>query len=124
MKLKVFNPQTLPVVRHGEATVRLSDKGVVALSKRTCEIMNLKAGDGIALHQDEDELSDWYLEKTKDGYTTRTSGGNLTGLMFNASSIVGLFDLNGKTSIRFKIAQEPTIVETQTLFAILTSAVK
>ncbi|WP_372648232.1 hypothetical protein [Draconibacterium sp.] len=68
MKLKKFNNKTLP--RNGQISgsihITFNKKGVISFSKSASDLLNLKDGDRIVLHQDEENRGDWYLEKTED----------------------------------------------------------
>ena len=72
MKLKVYNKDNAASTsRTSAVTFRFYAKGVLGLSKGLRQQLNLTPGDGIEVAQDEDEPTDWYIKKSKDGIVTR-----------------------------------------------------
>lgn len=85
MKLKSFNPQSVPNLRAGSdiPTVSLNySSGVMTFNKGACEFLKLKKGDQVVIHQDEEEPQDWYIQKVPEGG----------------------FELRGKTTEEFPLA--------------------
>ncbi len=93
MKLKSYNPETLPVSSKGKPAMYLNSKaGILHISAAAAEKLGLKEGDFIELSQDEDEPQDWYLSKTKKGFGLRNKkkGSAEQGLIFSNKALTKL----------------------------------
>lgn len=85
MKLKAFvNTRTRP----SECTMRMSLKtGLFTFTKSAKEKIGIDAEkDKIMFFQDEESPKDWFVCKSKEGFTVRT-GSDDTTLHFNASTL-------------------------------------
>jgi len=60
MKLNTLNTETLPTTRDGKPTVTLS-KGASSFNWQSVEMLDLKPGDTIEIHQDDDPDSETHL---------------------------------------------------------------
>ncbi len=72
MKLKEFSPKNIKTVRVGQPVINMNGKsGLISFSKAFAESIDLKGGEAISFHQDEDRPKDWYIEITPDGFPSR-----------------------------------------------------
>lgn len=92
MKLKTFNIKTAPASRAKAASVRINAKaGLFNFSKDAFDLMVLKPGDQIQVHQDESAPDCFYLEQVKeDGFVLREktgAGAASGGGIFNSTTV-------------------------------------
>lgn len=69
MKLKKYD-SSLQSTRTGEPRISFDDKGVIRINKTAVEALGLKPGDKIAFLMDEENPTDWYITKDKEGFPT------------------------------------------------------
>jgi hypothetical protein len=119
--------------RRGEVSISFRKSGSITISTAAEKLIGLKAKDHIDLFQDEEEPSDWYLHKSKEGcLTLRHPNGNPDhggGLATNASSIcykfrvsLGLEDYT--ENLRCLISRTPVTENKMELWPLLTASVK
>lgn len=89
MKLTTYNPDTLPSIKGSskKPLIGFSTKaGTFRFNRKSVEAMGLKAGNNIFIHQDSENVSDWYLEVVKTGGFELRVKENLTpgGLMLQS----------------------------------------
>jgi hypothetical protein len=65
MKLRTFDKTITKTVSPGECSVTVNPKGTVFFSVGLVKVMQLEPGDRVLFHQDQENRSDWYIEKTK-----------------------------------------------------------
>lgn len=127
MKLKSYNPETLPVSSKGKPAMYLNSKaGMLHISAAAAEKLGLKEGDFIELSQDEDEPQDWYLSKTKKGFGLRNKkkGSAEQGLIFNNTALTKLiFESVGyqEQTGRVLFGAEPVTVNKVDYWPVITS---
>ena len=93
MKLKTFDASNTPTrtMTNRQASVTLTFKsGLFAFSKGACDLIGLKHDTQIVIHQDEDMLHQFYIEKVKkNGFELRHKNeANPHPLMMNNSALV------------------------------------
>jgi len=127
MKLRTFNAENSQQYKKGECTINVTRAGSFTLSKDLCEAMGIKAGDKIAVHQDELEPTNWYLSKSDDGFTVHDGGrGDATNSFNNARSakeILMSID-NHDNSVSFYVARKAEKIGKIDYHAIMTSKPK
>ncbi len=123
MRLKEFNSENTMVARSGSPCIGVNQKtGVFNMNKLATELMGLKNGDGITIHQDEDQPENWYIEKAKtNGFITREKKDASGGLMFNNTTLARAIAEGGgcSGSFRLLIAGQPTKHEKRVLWGLL-----
>jgi hypothetical protein len=107
MGLKTYN--TLNVRRNRQpmtpCLMLYRKQGIIMFNSTAQELMKLKAGDHVQFHQDEDEPSEWYVQKTKgkEGFRLRLTSRN-NYLALNSSFMVQtIYDSVNYTGINGKI---------------------
>jgi hypothetical protein len=131
MKLKLFNTNTCPTARRGEAYIRFNRKaGSVVISKVAADAVGITKS--LEILQDEESPIDWYIRASDAaGAFQARRDKNSQHLIFNAASLSravedslkGMRDFSDNPSIRISIATKP--VEDQPgLFALLTRGAK
>lgn len=94
MKLKEFNAENTVAIRGGGAvkvaSLSLNQKtGLFTLNEQACAQIGLSDGDQVIIHQDEEDETNWYLEKVKEkGFFMRSKESAGKGLMFNNTAMV------------------------------------
>lgn len=127
MKLKSFNPETLPVSSKGKPAMYINSKaGMFHISATAAEKLELKEGDSIELHQDEEQPQDWYLSKTKKGFGLRNKkkGSDEQGLNFNNTALAKLiFESVGYKAQtgRVLFGAEPTVIKSVAYWPVITA---
>lgn len=131
MKLNTFNQLTLPK-QLGRNTgtisrISLGKNGLILINKAGCTSMNLMPGDKVAIAQDEDDPSNWYIFKHKDGYELRGKDFEKTGsLSFNHKTLIQAFleafGLPENQTYMFLISGEPTNIEKTNCWGILVTS--
>lgn len=121
MKLKIYNKNTRS--RHSEPFLTFGKNGAVTISQEAAKILELKNGDSIVISQDEEGPKDWYIAKGCDDIIVRDKGSG--SLLFNSASI-GIelkksTGLNINKSVRFRMANEPTLQDGVKWYALITS---
>jgi hypothetical protein len=125
MKLKKYDA-SVQSTRTGEPRISFDDKGVIRINKTAVQAIGLKAGDKVSFLQDEENPTDWYLSKDKDGFPTRDVNDS-GGLVINSSKTrndfyASLFEANEEEGRRsFPLAIEPEKNNGMLLYAILTA---
>ena len=132
MKLKEFNAENTISVRGGfpnKPVVGLNTKsGLFNFSPTAVAILQLKAGDQIVCHQEEEQPDTWYLEKvTANGFVLREKANITKGLIFNntalARAIAGSVDM-GSQGGKVIISGEPLKLGKRTLWIVITASLK
>ena len=107
MALKTYN--TLNVRRNRQplapCIMLYRKQGILMFNATAQELMKIKAGDHVQFHQDEDDPSDWYVQKTKgkEGFKLRLTSRN-NYLALNSSFMVQtIYDSVGFTGINGKV---------------------
>lgn len=111
MKLKTFDTTNVLVERKQEARIHINiSTGLFTINKTAADLMALKAGEMVCLHQDEDEKENWYIEKVKkDGFSLRYNGNLGSGVFFNSAIMARMIvesveaDKGGRVKIGEKI---------------------
>lgn len=128
MKLKEFTPGNCPTSRSysGTPTIGINVKtGLFRVSSVAKDIIGLKDGDQVILHQDDEDPINWYIEKVKDGgFILRQKESTGQALLFNNSTlakhIAASVEFTGKSG-KVIVAGEPTLFQKRKLFGLLTS---
>ncbi len=89
MNLQTFNPENLPSVKGSSKRplIGFSAKaGTFRINRTAVEKIKLKSDDCIVVHQNADEISEWYLEVVKVGGFILRQKPNITpgGLIFQS----------------------------------------
>jgi len=126
MKLIKFDTTNCAATtRKGENAITMRRSGVISLNGGTIELTKLKAGDAIAILQDEENPEDWYITKDPDGFTLRNGGKASKCLNANNASFVNkMLDALGihtEAGVRFQLAPQPTKEGNMILHGIITS---
>ncbi len=127
MKLKEFNTENTVSTRGGGTTPSIGiilKSGLFNLNQAACDLMGLKAGDQVVIHQDEEHVEDWYLEKVNSkGFVVRSKPQTQKGLLFNNTSIArqiaGSVEYNGSGG-KLLIAGKATGFEKRKLWGLIT----
>lgn len=128
MKLKSFNPENIPQnTRIGIAKVSLNSKsGTITLTKQTVIKMDLKPNDKIEFFQDEENVDEWYIAVTKNGFDIRDKKKDQT-FIFNSTFLVKkIFDsmiYNHHTGYCL-LGAEPVIKDKVKYWPIITKTLK
>jgi hypothetical protein len=126
MKLKSFTPENTHSQRKGTPSIHLNGKtGLIAISKCAAEKLNLKKGELLCFHQDEEEEQDWYIEKVKEGgfYFREYK----SGFMVNSTALVRkIFEsvVFERESGRILLAGQPTKLGARTMHGLLVNCLK
>ena len=123
--MKFFLPSNVPVtVGRGQGTdpfVRINANGTITLSEAATVLLDVKAGDKIAISQDDD--GEWYVTKNSEGFVLR--GKNNSPILTMQCVFITKQILDDETkSARMMLAKEPIVYQKQKLYAILTSSKK
>ena len=126
MKLIKFDKTNCAATaRKGENAITMRRSGVISINGGSIQLTKLKAGDAIAILQDEDNPEDWYLTKDDDGFLLRDGGKASKTLNANNSAFVNkMFDALGihtEAGVRFQLAPQPTKEGKMILHGIITS---
>jgi hypothetical protein len=132
MKLKTFNPDNCISSRSGKSTKPIvginSKNGLFRMAPPVCDLLELKEGDHVMFHQDEEDPANWYAEKVKEGgFVLRIKPGVGKGLYFNNTSLArSIFASVGYAAVsgQVRVAGQPTKVEKHKLFALLTAGLQ
>lgn len=121
MRLRKFNKADSRQQFKGVSAVTIANYGWFKLNAKAVHELGLKAGDKINLHQDQDRVTDWYMEKTDDPLGLPLHPGK-NCLMVGCQKIVRRMmqsTINdGSKSASFRIVTEP---DENGLYAIITS---
>lgn len=112
MKLITFDATNTLNYRRGEATIRFNKKGPNSISTEACKNLGLKDGDCIAIHQDDENPSDWYISADSNGFKLRLQSAQSKGLYFNSAAIANtILDALGVEEISkvFKMGEIVTV---------------
>ena len=87
MRTKTYNPTSTPTrVWRAPAIGVTLRTGVFTLNRAAINKLDLKSGDMVQFHQDEDSPEDWYIEKVKgNGFVLREAG--KSSLCFNSKPL-------------------------------------
>ena len=123
MKLQKYNQ--LNQISRGCRTIpffRIHEKGTMVLNQATADLLKVKSGDRINIYNDEERISDWYVEKTTDADGLLLRKHN-KGIICNAVKITDkMFEsLRITKKASFLIAKQP-IEDGSSIYAILTSS--
>ncbi len=124
LKLKTFTKLNSSKAILIAPCISFSKIGTIRFNQSAIQLLGIKAGDKVCLHQDESRPKDWYISKSDiNGFDLRKASNDAT-LLFNSSVLVKVFksSIGSESPSRFKIAQEPTEQENVIYYAILTSA--
>lgn len=126
MKLKKFDSTNCQRThRKGIPIIRFGSKGAIWLSRVLVEKIKLSAGDTIAIVQDEDEPTDWYITKDKDGFMLRKT--SIRWLTFNNAVLSkNVLEALGyeDSYASFRVVTEPVIIAKWEYYPILTASGK
>jgi hypothetical protein len=100
---------------------------LIQINKAGCINLHLLPGDKIAIAQDEDDPSNWYVFKHKDGFELRGKDFDKTGsLTFNHKTLIQTFlesfELPTNQSYLFLLSGEPTIIEKTNCWGIIVTS--
>lgn len=119
MKLKEFNTENLPVVSRRDTVPKLgiqAKTGIVIFNPPAIDLLQIKDGDTVVFHQDEEDKVNWYVEvvgNSPKGFKLRIKKPT-NYLMFNSTSLARRIfesvDFTGKSG-SILIAGEPTVYE-------------
>jgi hypothetical protein len=107
MKLITFDASSCKASRIGESTIRLHKSGLTTFTKTAVEKLNLEVGQQVAIVQDEENPTDWYLVlDAENGFALReyANGALMFCNAFIAKTIIDFMDVNTK-SISFKLGK-------------------
>jgi|LakMenEpi03Aug12_release.lakeMendotaPanAssembly.Ray.scaffolds.fasta_scaffold1068438_1 hypothetical protein len=126
MKLKTFNAENTFSQRQTKPFIQVSQKtGLFGFNKAVNEILELKSGDQIQFHQDEENPDEWYIEKVKQGgFTLRDY--KAKSLLFNNTTLARkIFESVEceKRSGRLIIGEQVKVGK-QTFFTLITASLK
>lgn len=131
MNLKEFTPDNCITGRSSSRvpSIGINTKvGMFRLNLEATELVGLKDGDQVKFHQDEDEPTNWYLEKVKEGgFVLRHKEAVGNGLLFNnmklAKQIAESVSFTEKSG-KCLLAGVPTQVNKRQLFGIITGTLR
>lgn len=128
MNLIIYSPDTLTQQPQGNPFLTISPKGNFTLSRRACELLNLKPGSKLSLAQDKDSPKDWYLlPNATEGYIVRgkkATGENLTFTAIRlAATIYKSWNVVPDT-VRLPVVAEPQEVNGQQVYTLITAALR
>lgn len=132
MKLKKFTPENCISEKGqhaGKPCIGISLKsGLLRINKQACELLQLKDGDQVLFHQDEEEPENWYIEKVKkDGFALRSKSNVTPGLLFNNTKLVTeIFSsvaFEGKGG-KVLVANQPTMLDKTKLYGLLMNGLR
>lgn len=92
MNLQTFNPENLPSVKGStkQPLIGLSSKtGTFRINRTASEKMGLKKNYCVLIHQNTDEISEWFLEVVKEGGFELREKESVTpgGLLFQSAPL-------------------------------------
>lgn len=127
MKLKSFNPETIPQnSRQGIAKVNLNSKsGTITFNKTAVEKLQFSGGVKVEFFQDEEEDGDWYFTQTKTGFNVRMKTDN--SMIFNSTFLIKkIFDSMAyeKHTGTCMIGAEPVKHDKVSYWPLITSTLK
>lgn len=65
MNLKTYNAENCRASRSNRPVIGINVKsGVFSINREAADLMGLKSGDKVEIHQDQDNEGDWYLAKS------------------------------------------------------------
>jgi len=133
MELNRYNQTSVLQTRtNGKCTLRINKSGVLSISGKAAEMMDLHESDCIELVNDKSSPEDWYLVKSTPeiGFKLRNQTGKAKQLLLNSAGLANeLFkilpkELADKKSILFFISKSSVDVDGETLWPILTSSAR
>lgn len=127
MKLKEYNSENcVSLGRTHSPSISINTKtGLIRISVSAANLIGLADGDQVKFHQDEEEESDWYLEKVPSGgFAIREHTGSMifnnTSLTRKIADSVEFQDKTGKCLV----AGKPTEFQKRKLWGVLTSTLR
>ncbi len=130
LELTEYSPETAPpkAKKEKDPIVGMNSKsGLITFNSQLCDLMGLKEGMKVCLHQNKKDLSNWYLEISEDkGFkAVPIKSGN--GMKFNTTTVVrDLFksiDFEEKMR-KMSVSQTPLHSGDKKLFFIITKSIK
>jgi bifunctional DNA-binding transcriptional regulator/antitoxin component of YhaV-PrlF toxin-antitoxin module len=125
MKLVKFDKTNSATIRTKQAAVTVKADGQIVINNEAATKIGLKAGDTIAIFQDSETPTNWYLVKDKDGFKLRASGKTSPTLVTANPTVVknllASLKIESKDAVRFKMGTEAIKHEKLSLFAINTA---
>jgi len=127
MNLKTFDAITTPNrAKSVSPKITINTKsGLLSINKGAVELLGLKEKDQVTFHQDEEEITDWYIEKVKSGGFPIRKNKNATSLAFNNSYLAKkIFEsvTCKEQSASVLLAGKPTKLGSRTLYGLLTNS--
>lgn len=130
MNLKTYNRESQPTHREALPALSYAEVGTIFLNGSLCDLMGLKPGDGLSLHQSEEDPMEWYVSKDAQGYVlrpphNRDKRGLLVGAMAVRNRMKAALEENepgNYTSGRMLVARVPVKHGKELLYPILTSS--
>jgi hypothetical protein len=125
--MKFFLPSNVPAPERGARksdapSVRVTRTGTFVLSTLACQLLDVKAGDKVALSQDDE--GEFYITKNIEGFELRGKNESKLLVFQNKYLVDKIMGNVESKSVRYLIAKEPTMFQKQPLYAILTSSKK
>ena len=125
MKLNTFNKLNCSN-KVSYPQVSLNKKGTVNFNRAFINLSGFKTGDKICFSQDEDAPENWYIHLGADGFVGRINE-HIDRMIFNSTSLkntfCACFGFNDEENHRFRIADEPIVVDGQNYWLILTGVI-
>lgn len=127
MKTKVYSPSSSAYKPRRAPVIAVNKYGQIRFSSTVVEAMEIKGGDKVVFHQDEENLTDWYVQKIRegDGFIIRVHSGKTH--IFNSSNLVRRIlkscGIEKIGSYSFPVSLEPTDINDLPAYALITAAV-
>jgi hypothetical protein len=131
MNLKTFDKKSVSHAQQIAPAISYSKAGAWTMNAALYTMLDLKAGDGVCLHQDTDNPSDWYISKSDRGLVVRDhhSTQGRTMMMFNSMALKRTLtaalqkdtDNDVPDSARMPVSEQPVKAGKEVLYAIITS---
>lgn len=125
MKFKTFNTTNVINAREQKPSIGINSKvGLFNFNKAACESIGLKDGDQVQFHQNEDDETEWFLEKVKkDGFILREKTNVTSGLLFNSTALARkIFDSVTYTGVGGKVIVGENVTVDKKIFHTLVTA--
>jgi hypothetical protein len=131
MKLITYNKNNTTKIRRGEARMRFTETGAIALTHELMRLAGIKENDRIEFHQKKDEPEEWYFTKTKDesGFPLRRTNKNNNGTcsyMINSAFVSKtiLKQTDSIKSVSLKVSETPVKYQNKNYWLIITASAK
>jgi hypothetical protein len=112
MELITYDAQTCRGHSDDTPNVRFNKAGIITISGKACQALDLNEGDQVKFHQDKKNKKDWYLEKvTLNGLKLKQNKkAGCKGLNLQSAMICKevLSSLNKDKPVKLPIATTPT----------------